>query len=326
VARTKSIYRRLTPRYRRVTGYSQLWIAPDHILLLKSSRFSETYQRFSFSDIQAIVVTELPDSQVAHFVVLLAALLWTALAATVSSRFGQGFFLVTGAWFIALAIVNVVRGQRCRCYLHTAVSRVLLEPVRRVRVARALLDRVRPEIEKAQGVLPAPSEESSQPPLAVSPVEQPPEVPRPRGFVMEVLFGLLLLDALVIPVSQRFPLIGSQLTALMMSAFFAELALAVFILIWRARNDPRRAASALVAVALVCMLADLVWLGRGFVTWFQLLVEVAQRQQATPPPFTAALSPGWLYFAFGWRMVAGLAGLAAARFGGPARASARVSS
>jgi hypothetical protein len=56
----QSIYRRLTGRKRTLFGYSQLWLAPDHILLVKSTRFAENYQRFALADIQAITVTETP--------------------------------------------------------------------------------------------------------------------------------------------------------------------------------------------------------------------------------------------------------------------------
>jgi hypothetical protein len=56
----ESIYRRLTGRKRTLLGYSQLWLAPDHILLVKSTRFAENYQRFALADIQAITVTETP--------------------------------------------------------------------------------------------------------------------------------------------------------------------------------------------------------------------------------------------------------------------------
>ena len=65
----KSIYQRLTGRKRTLFGFSQLWLAPDHILLVRSTRFTENYQRFSLADIQAIVVTELPDRVAFQFVV-----------------------------------------------------------------------------------------------------------------------------------------------------------------------------------------------------------------------------------------------------------------
>src|SRR6266849_5352271 len=99
----KSIYQRLTGRKRTLLGYSQLWLGPDHLLLVKSTRFAEEYQRFALADIQAITLTEM----------------------------------------------HGLLGTRCRCYLHTAVSRELLRPVSRVRIARRFLARLRPAIEAA---------------------------------------------------------------------------------------------------------------------------------------------------------------------------------
>ena len=72
----KSIYRRLTSRARSLTGYSQLWIADDHLLQLRSTRFYEQYQRFAFADIQAVIVTELPARTPLQAAFVTAALLW----------------------------------------------------------------------------------------------------------------------------------------------------------------------------------------------------------------------------------------------------------
>ena len=64
----QSIYTKLTRRHRTVLGYTQLWLAADHLLLLTSSRFAEQYQRFAFTDIQAIVVTQRPPQVVLQVV------------------------------------------------------------------------------------------------------------------------------------------------------------------------------------------------------------------------------------------------------------------
>ena len=55
-----SIYTKLTPVKRNFFGYTRLWLAPDHVLLLINSRFAEQYKRFALADIQSIVITELP--------------------------------------------------------------------------------------------------------------------------------------------------------------------------------------------------------------------------------------------------------------------------
>jgi hypothetical protein len=98
-----------------------------------------------------------------------------------------------------------------------------------------------------------------------------------------------------------------------MTTFVAEVALAIFVLFRRASHDPRRVGFVLTGVALACMAADMFGLGRTVVVWFGQLMEAAQRQQTTPPQFALTLSPTWLYFAFGWRVFAGLGGLVAAR-------------
>ena len=56
---TKINYRQLTPKSRRWIQFSQLWLAPDHLMLLKSSRFTEEYSRYRLEDIEAVVVTSL---------------------------------------------------------------------------------------------------------------------------------------------------------------------------------------------------------------------------------------------------------------------------
>ena len=301
-------------------GYSQLWIAPDHLLLLKSSRIAEEYQRFALADIQALVVTELPDRL--QFVKFGGALLWTALALIVTSSFARWFFMVTGAVLILAAIIDLARGQKCRCYLHTAVSRELLAPVRRMRIAAQFLARTRPAIEAVQGSLSGDFAELAQAAGTASPVEAPPEVPRPTGYAMEILFGLLLVDAALIPLFQRFPNLepGTNVAALL-TTFVAEVGLAAAI-VFRGKRDPRRAARMVAGLVLVCMAADLFGIGRATVTWFQDLALVAQRQQTTPPVFGWPPSSAWVYYAFGWRICAGLAGMAAARFMPTSRASA----
>jgi hypothetical protein len=314
MARQKSIYRRLTGRYRTVLGYSQLWIAPDHILLLKSSRLAEEYRRFAFSDIQAVVVTEMPDSQVTQFVAILGALLWTSLAATVSTNFSRGFFLITGVWLMVLAVINLARGRRCTCHLYTAVSRELLTPVRRVRTAKEFLARIRPKIEAAQGSLSAEAVAQKQVEgVAEQATERPPEIRPAIGYAMEILFGIILVDAVLIPVSQRFVLLESEMSGLLLTTFMAEIGLAIFVLVRRVRPDPRRIGLMLTGLALAFMAVDVFGLGRSAVAWFGQLMEAARQQQTTPPKFVWALTPMWLYFAFGWRIFTGLAGLATTR-------------
>src|SRR5579864_1980116 len=147
----KSIYRKLTGRARRLEGYSQLWLAPDHLLLLRSTRFREHYWRFALADIQAIVITDLPSRLPLQTVLAAVSAGWMLIALAVSFWLFKGFFLATGGIAMASVILDIARGPGCRCYLHTAVSRELLTPVNRMRTARAVLAQLRPAIEAVQG-------------------------------------------------------------------------------------------------------------------------------------------------------------------------------
>ena len=154
---TKSSYRKLTSRRRSLMGYSQLWLGDGpgegHLLLVRSARLVENYKRFALQDIQAIVISDGPDLRALQALAVLASLGWAALALAMSSRFGQGFFVITGFFALALAVIDIARGPRCRCMLHTAVSREPLSPVSRRNASWKFLTAVLPAIEAAQGPL-----------------------------------------------------------------------------------------------------------------------------------------------------------------------------
>jgi hypothetical protein len=307
----KSIYQRLTPRCRGFSGFTQLWLAPDHLLLVQNSRFAEHYRRFALADIQAIVITTLPDRMPWQILVVSASLLWTAALFVVGALFWKIFFAVTGALAIAISIADIARGPRCRCHLYTAVSRELLAPVSRVRRARAFLGRVQPAIEAHQGVL-LPERLASLTPPGGPPAEAPPEVPSAPGYLPEILFGLFLLNAVFVLAAFTFP--RAQLGNVLPETFFGEFVILVFAFIRRPGRDPRRFIYALMAVAIVCMGWDAYGLGRSFIIYMGSVFEQARRGKAAPPSMT-----GWMafqhapaVFAASWRAAAGFIGLAAA--------------
>src|SRR5688572_16565337 len=49
-------YKKLSRQRRNASGYSRLWLADDHVLLVTTSGYSEEYRRFFFSDIQALII------------------------------------------------------------------------------------------------------------------------------------------------------------------------------------------------------------------------------------------------------------------------------
>lgn len=302
------MYRRLTGKNRRLTGHTQLWLGPDHLLLVNSSRFVEHYQRFALADIAAIVVTDGPAATVSRFIGAAASVAWTSLALTVASTFAVRFFLLTGVAAIALVLLDILRGPRCRCHLYTAVSRELLTPVSRQRVARAFLAAIGPAIEAVQGTFPPERIAELGRMRGASPLTdpgaEPPHVPPARNYVQEVLFGLLLLDAVFLWIASRWSF--SEAPGLLMTFYFAEIVLIVVALVRDAR-DIRRFSYAILAVALICYAADLVNVGRDAAGWF---MQVAQSAQVggQPPAVFWTPSARQTLFAEAWRCVAGAAG------------------
>jgi len=303
------IYEPLTGKRRSIGGYTQLSKGPDHLLLVSSSRFTETYQRFSFADIQAIVITDGPDRTVPQILALLASIAWGSAAFAVNLQFGKWFFAITGLMFVVLAIRDIARGPRCRCFLHTAVSRWPLPPVSRQRTARKFVGVIVPAIEAVQGTLPAEqfagllvSDGAASAPGGASP---PPQISSPRLRAVHILFGLFFLDAALFWVAFRWP--QSSVGVYLITAIAGELLLAVMAL-FQGRANPLRFSYVLTVLAIACIVVDSIRTGRMIGALF--LGAALQRvgTMAAPellPPKNIAI------FACSWRVIAGIAGLAA---------------
>ncbi|MBZ5601361.1 MAG: hypothetical protein LAO79_03560 [Acidobacteriia bacterium] len=307
----KSIYTRLTGRKRTLIGYSQLWLAPDHLLLVQSTRFSERYQRFSLADIQAVIVTELPEQMAYQFVVLAAVIGCVAGFLSVSAMFGKIVFAAMAAIALGIMIGNIALGPRCRCHLQTAVSYERLAPVRRVRAARVFLQKIIPVIETVQGTL-AP-DRAAQIEFPATPVEKPPAVPDAPGYLPEILCAVFLLNAALIAASVRFP--RAQLSSVLFTTIFGEIVVLIVSLA-RSRHDKRRFVYALMIPAIFCIVWDAVQLGTSFFTWMNGIAESAKRGEQTPPSMLAwvAFSQTQALFAASWRVAVAALGLAAAWF------------
>jgi hypothetical protein len=303
-------YRKLTRKKRSIAGHTQLWMGPDHLLLVSSSRLTEKYQRFSLGDIQAVVVSDGPDRTVLQTLAVLASIGWGAAAFAVDLTFGKWFFGVTGLLFLALAILDIARGPRCRCFLHTTVSRWPLLPVSRQRIAQRFLATIVPAVEASQGALSA--EQLAEIAATAEPAQAapPPEVSRARWNAARVLFVLFLLDAAMFWIAFRWPPLGAAV--ILPTAVLGELLLAVMALI-QGRSNPLRISYVLIALTIACVLVDIVTTGR--LAWADLM---SRALQGTPPVLTTLLAPSKDAAVFGatWRVSASLIGLTASYFEG----------
>lgn len=251
---TQPVYRKLTPRLPKLFGYSQLWMGDDHLLLVRSSRVVENYQRFAFKDILAIVISDGPDFRALQALAIVAALGWASIALAIDSTFGRGFFIVTGVAALAGAILDIARGPRCRCVLHTAVSRELLSPVSRRAKSWEVMSQVLPAIEAVQGPVDTAQLQAQVPDAAATAVPEPPVVSHDRNYVAEILFGLLALSAALVWVVLHRSIPNSS--GLLPTIFLAELVIgAVMLAQHRATSWPLLAWGILTMVLIVADIA-----------------------------------------------------------------------
>jgi hypothetical protein len=304
-------YLRLSPKNRTWIGFSQAWLGSDHLLIVNSNRFVERYQRFAFADIQAIVVSEGGRRavwQAAAASVCFAASIWVQLT------FGKGFFAAMGLVALAWAILDIARGPRCRCVLQTAVSGERLYPISRMRTARSFLAAITPAIEAVQGSAPVEdlaAQAAMKPQIALAEsTAQPPALERPLGYTPEILFGLLMLDSVLVFVALQSTI--SVAFGLLPTMYFAEFLIGILALV-QSRSRSATSIAVLIA-AFLCIVIDPFALS-GIAAW-PGVVAVFRQPSAGAATWNnrIAASGTTLFFAVGWRAAMAVTGLAVCHF------------
>jgi len=142
---------------------TSLWLGTDHLLLIEANGYTESYKRFYFRDIQAILIRTTPTRQVWNWVLgsILAFISLCCLAGgLVTSVRDQEW--VSGPVIVFLAsllllglplLINNLLGTTCACQIRTAVQTERLPSIVRLAQANKILNRIRPLIEAAQGQL-----------------------------------------------------------------------------------------------------------------------------------------------------------------------------
>jgi hypothetical protein len=308
---TGSSYLRLSPKNRTWTGFSQAWMGSDHLLIVNSNRLVERYQRFAFADIQAIVVAEGGRRavwQAAAASVSFAASIW------VQFSFGKGFFAAIGLAALVLAVLDLARGPRCRCVLQTAVSGERLYPISRMRTARSFLAAIIPAIEIVQGsvaVEDLAAQAAMTPQIALAePAPQPPAIDRPLGYAPEILFGLLMLDSVLVFVALQSTF--SVAFGLLPTMYFAEFLIGILALV---QSRTRSATSiAVLIAAFLCIVIDPFVLS-GSAAWPSVVAVFRQPSSGAGPWNNQIAASGTaLLLTVGWRAVMAITGLAVCHF------------
>lgn len=152
------IYRRVGGRASTFVAVYRLYEGPDHLLLVRTMWFREDYRRFFYRDIQA-VITRATNRRRDHAVVwgaFTGATLLPAVATVLASVPVLPYFLFTlSLVFATIFAVNWFLGPTCECHVQTAVQCETLPAMRRVGRVKKFLERLRPRIAEAQGVLPS---------------------------------------------------------------------------------------------------------------------------------------------------------------------------
>ena len=153
MAKPPNPYRRLPGTGSGVFEHVRLYQAPDHLLQVSSSGFTETYRRFYFRDIQAIALRESMHGKVWNGVWGFLACLPAIAAIQMTGPATVVWWGITGIFLLLLAI-NMARGPTCVCQVRTAVQTRPLPSLNRVRRANKVIAQLRPLIEAAQGTMP----------------------------------------------------------------------------------------------------------------------------------------------------------------------------
>ena len=149
-----------------VFEYSRLYVGPDHLLLVGSMAWNESYRRFYFRDIQAVIIRPSVWGKIQNALWALMLFLAAIIAIQVSDVGAVIAWIIASLFALGL-IVNTLRGPTCVCHIQTAVQTTKLSPLDRVRRAQKFLTQLKPLIAAVQGT----SEPTS---VASTPVEPGP--------------------------------------------------------------------------------------------------------------------------------------------------------
>jgi hypothetical protein len=177
----------------------------DHLLCVDRQIASESYKRFYYRDIQAIIIR--PTNRTRNYNIAYAILMAIfILVGMAIGGGGLGFFIFLSLVIAAVMIVNSAKGPCCVCHLRTAVQTEELPSLGRLYNAEKAVAMLRPLIEQSQGTLAAEdvqnlagqAKQVSVAPAALSYKARAPEkLKHDNGGLQAVLFWMVVADAII---------------------------------------------------------------------------------------------------------------------------------
>jgi hypothetical protein len=142
-------------RFRMTTAHeSALWLGEEFLVQVKLAFCRESYNRFYYNDIQALLLRRTSRGMIYSIVLGVIVALVSLIALSGINDVGGwiAFGLFEGFWVILL-LVNVLRGATCRCQLQTSLGVHPLPSLNRMRPAQRALRMIAERVEQAQGAL-----------------------------------------------------------------------------------------------------------------------------------------------------------------------------
>jgi hypothetical protein len=126
-----------------------LWQGPDHLLQVENDGYGEGYRRVYFKDIESFTIRR--DNRQRNYMIfltiMLALVIWISIV-------GMGVWgSIPIAFFATLLLVNIAKGPSCVTHVTTAVQRLQLPSLRRVKNAERALYEVFNGAQSTQGLL-----------------------------------------------------------------------------------------------------------------------------------------------------------------------------
>ncbi len=295
-------YRRLPGRSWGLLGRTSLWQGNDHFLHVQSRGYSETYRRFYFREIQAVILRRTSRSR-NWSLALLGLCLTLFAAAALGTSPGTLFWAILGIPFAIGLLVHALRGPSCTVHLRTAIESSHLSALSRVRPAERSLARISTLVETEQGALSLQeiALRGETGPTTAAPIEPPPQVtgfpssatappPLPDGRPLRrhfALFVLLLVDAVLSAGQVWAP--GQLLGAAAIALGLAQLLLAIFALVEgrRRRLEAQLRRATLAALVYVCAAFVASWIA-SIVMTMKAAAAGTLRPGALPEPIVVS--------------------------------------
>jgi len=191
------LYKRLPGRDRSSIRQCSLWQGDDHLLAVERTFSEETYRRYHYNDIQAVIIRPTATWHVGTviaglFLLLLVLLSWFFWQE--NNVEGALFSLFPSAVVLLILLVHLYRGRSCRCYVQMKIGLHELPALRRLRPARKLLERIREPIAVAQKGVQMTAQANTSSPLSSIHKHAPPLLKPYSGRWHLLFYGVLLLE------------------------------------------------------------------------------------------------------------------------------------